>query len=443
MMNYPRKAQSYAEVTKRLHKPLLGLSCIPESEGPSLTVVQLSNTGDLFYQSLVPHESQLTEVRDEGRVQYYEDLDSDAVSCGGCGSKEPNFGVNDHKFITHWVECLMKQNDEESKEHLEKFSKGCEDVNIIREEIFSSLETEVQCSLCLVHEDDGSCNNKRIAEASDVLSFSNATLETAVCPFCKLTRKMSADLFDISRRQNKVLSKVHLGLNYEPEKLHMFNEEIHCSQPLGKILLRNWNSDEQASIDLMGTQDNENNKTVEASLKEGKASHSHVSKGCKETHSSVSNNQEKKNEDSPSKIIRLETLHTTAQEDEAASPRTSLNLEVLILKNETHSPLKEPKTPCKTPRTPRTTNIGQPECNTKDKLLNTGSPKSSHDTRQGISFDNLCTPDFTTSARGERIQKTTTAILNKSPRNIKLSPSSPRTQKKTPTKKKISRIPGF
>ncbi|XP_028414421.1 uncharacterized protein LOC114537564 [Dendronephthya gigantea] len=432
MVDYPRKAQSYPEVTKRLNQPLLGLSCIPESEGSSLTVVQLSSTGDLFYQSLAPRESQLTEVRDEGRVQYYEDFDSDAVSSGGCGSKQPNLGVNDHKFITHWVECLMKQTDKESKKRLdENFDKSCEDVGIIREEIFSSLETEVQCSLCLVPEGDASCNNKKIAEANDTLNFSNETLKTAICPFCKLTRKMSAQLFNTSRRQNKVLSKLHLGLNYEPETLHMFNEAIPCSEPLGKTLLRNWHSNEQVSIDLIGTQDNE---TVEASLEDKT---SRVNTECKETQSSVNNNKKTKNEKSPPKIIRLEIMPTTAQEEQAASPGTLFNQDVLIPKNKTNSPLKEPKTP----GTPRTTDLSQG--NIQDKFGDIGSPKSSHDTRPGISFDNPSTPDYTTSARGEPSQETITPSLNKSPLNIILSPSTPRSQRKTPTKKKISRIPGF
>ncbi len=217
MVEYPNKAESYPKLIERLSQPLLGLSCIPSTT--SLTVVQLSNTGDLFYQKLFPHKSKLQEVSEEGRVQYYEDLDLDLTAGGGCGSKKPNLGENDLEFITKWVECLTKHVDKESKDAQEDENYDSEDVGIIREELFSCLG-------------DSSSNTSELSHQIDKV------------------RK--------AYRQGKVLTKKSIGLSYEPETLQMFDEGVQCSEPLGNVLLRNWYSDEPVPIDLTGKQNTEN-----------------------------------------------------------------------------------------------------------------------------------------------------------------------------------------
>jgi hypothetical protein len=245
MINYPNKAQSYSKVCERLNQPLLGLTCVPHSTRKSLTVIQLSNTGDLFYQNLSSHEIKLEEVRDGGRVQYYQDVDLDLTSSGGCGSKRLTLEENDHKFITKWVECLMEHSNNERKDMAEYFDKNCdsEDVGMIREELFSYLtEFNVQCSLC---SDRGSCDNPEASE---------------VCRYCKMPSQLS-DRIKKTYQPMQVLTRKSLGLKNEAERLQLFNEDIKCSEPLGSVLLRNWFSDEQVPIELTGEKSSDGEDT--------------------------------------------------------------------------------------------------------------------------------------------------------------------------------------
>ena len=250
MVSYPNKALSHQKVSERLSKPLLGLSCIADSTRKSLTVVQLSNTGDLFYQHLSPHESKLQEVRDEGRVQYYEDLDLDLVASGGCGSKQPKLHEDENKFITKWVNYLMYESEDMEVD----LDENCvvEDAGKLREKLFSYMAAKnTQCSLC---------SDRRFSESCE---------PAEICPCCKMPRELS-DKFDEVRKpdsQKPVLTKEYLGLKYKPEVLQMFNENIKCSEPLGTALLRNWHSDEQVPVDLTGQQSNESKDDKEEMVK--------------------------------------------------------------------------------------------------------------------------------------------------------------------------------
>ena len=264
MVNYPNKAQSCRKVSERLSKPLLGLSCITDSTRKSLTVVQLSNTGDLFYQHLSPQESKLQVVQDGGRVQYYEDLDLDLVASGGCSSKQAKLEEDEYKFITKWVKYLMKRVYKHANKDMEiDFDENCvvEDAVELREKLFSYMAAKnTQCSLC---------RDRRFSESCETAE---------VCPYCKMSRDLS-DKFDKVRKadsQKPILTKEYLGLKYKPEVLQMFNEDIQCSEPLGISLLRNWHSDEHVPVDLTGQQSNESKDDkqdmVKTWLKQGETS---------------------------------------------------------------------------------------------------------------------------------------------------------------------------
>ena len=111
-MNFPRKGEPW--INERLDQPLHGLAVIPHSEPTLLTAVQLSIPGDLFYQNLLPRERKLNEVREEGRVHFYEDFNLGLASDDG--SKEPGLNKSDEDFIAQWVDCLMLCEKEASKE---------------------------------------------------------------------------------------------------------------------------------------------------------------------------------------------------------------------------------------------------------------------------------------------------------------------------------------
>ena len=476
MVEYPNKAQSYPKVTERLSQPLLGLSCIPTKT--SLVVVQLSNTGDLFYQNLFPHESKLKEVRDEGSVQYYEDLDLDLTASGGCGSKKPNLGGNEQEFITKWVECLMEHVEKGSKDTLGDLDENCDSkhVGIIREELFSCLaEIEVQCSLC---SDGGlrgsSANSDRTTQ---VMNASGRSVDPAeICPYCKMSKELS-DQIDMVRKadsQRRVLTKKCLGLNYEAGTLQLFDEGIQCSEPLGNVLLNNWYSDEAVPIDLSGKQNNETEEDKLDAVKtwlekeQGESSqvtrdttpvrntHQNMDSTVRQASKNIKSPARKRNEDdekregkSPLKKKRLETStnqHTAVKEKHVASSNVgelrNVNQELLSLEIKKLSPnsTRSPKTPSKA----TVLNIAS---QSSSKIF--GSPNLSQEpqvvSREETNAKNLRTPDKTTSQRGQRIsQNTTPNLVEKSPRNPLSSPlATTGSQTRTPSKKKIARIPGF
>ena len=393
MVDYPNKVQSHSRVTKRLSDPLLGLSCILTTR--KLTILQLSNAGDLFYQNVFRRESKLTEMRDEWGVKHFKDFELDFTACGGCGSKKPSLTRDDKEFLAKWVECLMEQTDEED---MSGDNCGVENVSAIRKEIFSSLETDVSCSLCSENRLGNSSGSIGETGENCTSSKTDATVESRICPYCNLTRESSDQLCKARTSDWTILTKDYLGLSYEVESLHMFDEDIQCSEPLGKVLLRNWHSDEQVPIELAVEHEPEEinkNELVEKYLEMNRES----------TESPVRNQDEN---------IQTPTRKTAREEIQSPiGDRRKIKTQLI----------KSPKTP-KTQRSP--------------------DPGQNSQVISKRNFKNLCTPDSAVSVKGGTSQDKTPNLTNTPHRNPMNSPlETSRNQSRTPTKKKITRVAGF
>ena len=441
MVDYPNKAQSYPKVMERVNHPLLGLSCIPNSTTQSLVVLQLSSAGDLFCQNLFPYESQLKQVRDEGTVRYFEELDLDLTASGGCGSKKPNLGKKDEEFITSWVECLIEQT---ANDLCEKLTENCEDVGNVRHKIFSSFEMDVQCHLC--SERPLVKTSKTSAKESDDNSNSSEIKESDICPYCNLSSRLSHQMYMISESDRKILTKESLGLNYEPKSLQMFDENTPCSEPLGIALLNNWYSNEQKPIDLTEEMDTENPRTVKTVLQKLQENKESPAKNTEEFPENVQspkndlqppsryrNNiyslfeNKSRNVQSPSKKINYDNVNYSPNrdrnEDESRNDNEeSLNRICMRTTKSEHIVLNEE-------------HLFSPNVKKPRKLLNeTNSPQLVKSLKEKINVNNVDCSDL----KGDKKTEDRTPS-KKSPRNLPPSGN----QSRTPTKTKISRIAGF
>lgn len=420
MFDFPNKAQRYPEVKKRLNQPLLGLSCISESRKTSVLVLQLSNTGDLFYEKLAARESSV-----QANVHKDFDLNVKGSSVTVPDNKKLNLGENDQEFITKWVELLMDHVHRESKEMLDELIENCTsiDAGIIQEELFSYLEEfEVQCCLC---------NGQSSREADDTMnsSCSSDPLENTDCSYCKMPRKLSDQINRFSKGddQRKILTKKSLDLKYKADALKLFDEGIQCSEPLGNVLLRNWYSDKQLPVDFTGRNRNEieNDKqdSVTTWLEKDLESSAHTVHTQRNIRSPVRKRSKDTRRDEEDISPLRKYLETPLNRNTASHETKTLYMQSPKSTEKTHSNVVFQNSP-----------------------NDFGSPHRVEQACQGVSVKILRTPDNSTSQISQTSRdKTPNFVISKSTPGKRLnSPSTtPGRRTRTPTKKKISRIPGF
>ena len=117
------------------------------------------------------------------------------MASGGCGSKQPKLHDDENKFITKWVNYLMKRIYNEGEDMEVDLDENCvvEDAGKLREKLFSYMAAKnTQCSLR---------SDRRFSESCE---------PAEICPYCKMPRELS-DKFDEVRKpdsQKPVLTRV-------------------------------------------------------------------------------------------------------------------------------------------------------------------------------------------------------------------------------------------
>lgn len=245
LIDYPNKEETLHAVVSQLNQPLLGLTCIsnPAPSDNTLAVIQMSKTGDLFYQCFTPHENTLTQEIDKEQVYYYEDIDIDFACSGGCGSTKPILTEKDQHTVENWLECAKHERAETNNIALQESSDTFHfsDAELLRKKVFSKLENDSKCILC---EDVGFSNMDSVGEAD----FQKE------CDCCGLDENVSEKLSSVTTKEMTFLTNTYLGSSYETAELQWFDGNRDYTHPLAATLVNNWYSEEQTPVKLSGVE---------------------------------------------------------------------------------------------------------------------------------------------------------------------------------------------
>lgn len=240
MVEYPNKAELLPEITSRLSQPLLGLTSIKHVSDniKTLSILQLSKAGDLFYQCLSPQENTLKEERNQQQLHFYEEFDVDHASSSGCGSLKIVLAEKDKDLVQNWLNSTKEQMVQENTSALQESSHTFHFVNagLIREKILSLIKHNSQCTLC-----DGILTSNQVAVHDEL---------EGKCYCCGLDKTVSEKLNAIRTTETVVLTNAYLGTNYEPNQLELFDVHQNYTDHLGLVLLKNWSNEEQTPVQL-------------------------------------------------------------------------------------------------------------------------------------------------------------------------------------------------